>query len=101
MRLLTLCNLFGCPRYENPASTRSPFRAKIDDPVSRLDHIQIVFDDDYGVSCIDKSVQHSQQMFDIDEVKSRRRLVEDVNSLACRPLTQFASQLYTLSLTPR
>ena len=60
---------------DGPAGVTA-FRAKIDEPVGRGDHIEVVLDDDDGVSRFDKAIQSSDELRDVGEVQPRRRLVE-------------------------
>jgi hypothetical protein len=53
MALLDFRDLFGCPFGNDPAAAVSAFGAHIDQPVGRLDDIEIVFDDQNGVACGD------------------------------------------------
>ena len=56
----------------------SPFRAQVDDVVGRFDHIEIVFDDDDGMTFFDQQVQALKQPIDVGKVKPGRRLVENI-----------------------
>ena len=73
-----------------PAATTSPaadarLGAEVDDPVGRLDHLEVVLDDDDRVAQVGQAVEHVEQLADVVEVQPGRRLVEDVERLArCR-----------------
>ena len=56
----------------------SAFRSKIDDVIHRLDHVEVVFDHNYGVTVVDESVQTLQQPIDVGKVQSGRGFIEDV-----------------------
>src|SRR5215813_8322894 len=58
-------------------------RSQIDQVVSSLDHIEVVFDDDQRVTCLDELLERSEQLRDVVEVKTGRRFIEDVQ----QPLT--------------
>ena len=51
---------------------------EIDDPIRRLDQVQIVFDHDHGMTHVHKPVQHIQELPDVVTGKARRGLIEDV-----------------------
>lgn len=57
----------------------SALRSDINNIVRRLDDIQIVFDDNDGISALGQAVQNLHQFVDIRKMKSRRRLVENVD----------------------
>ena len=69
--------LGGSDRDDLPAAL-SPFRAQVDDPVGGLDDIEIVLDDDHGVTVIAQAVLHPQQLLDVVEMQPRGGFVEDV-----------------------
>ena len=46
------CDFFGCTGSDDIAAAGSAFRAEIDNPVGCLDDIEIVFDDDDGITLI-------------------------------------------------
>ena len=86
-----------------PAATTSPPRdarlgAQVDDPVGRLDHVEVVLDDDDRVAEIDQPVQHVEQLADVVEVQAGRRLVEEVERLAGVGPGQLGGQLDALGL---
>ena len=58
-----------------------------------------MFDDDHRVAGVDESVQHPQQVFDVDKVQTGRRFVEDVDRLAGGPFAQLARKLHALGFT--
>lgn len=60
--------LFGCPGCDDFATTITAFGAKVYDPVSGFDDIQIVFDDYHGVAMITQTVQYMEQLPDVMEV---------------------------------
>ena len=59
------CDLFRGAAYQDLSTAGSAFRTEIDDPVSRLYHIQVMFDDHYGVAMITQAMQHSEQVLNI------------------------------------
>ena len=61
---------------------RRPLGPRSIDPVCRLDDVEVVLDHDDRVALVDEPVQHEQQLADIFEVETRRRLVENIDALA-------------------
>src|SRR5579864_9708636 len=92
-------DLLGCAGANHFAPAAAPVGAKIDDPVGRLDNVQVVLDNDDGISAIDEAMQNLQQFLDVVEMQAGGGLVEDVKSLAGALAAQFAGQLDALSFT--
>src|SRR3546814_1873226 len=82
-------------RHDLPALVAA-FRAQVDDPVGRLDDLQIVFDDDYRVALLDEGVEDFEELAHVLEVEAGGGLVEDVESLPRRPARQFLGELDAL-----
>ncbi len=89
----------ACPSRHDRAATAAAFRSEIDDPVRRLDDIEIVLDDHNRVALIAQTMQHAEQLFDIEEVQAGRRLVQNIKRAARRSVFgQFLRQLHALRL---
>ena len=58
VRGFDLGNILGGTRCDNGSSSCAALRTQIDHPVRRLDHIEVVFDDQYGVALVDESMEH-------------------------------------------
>jgi hypothetical protein len=54
------------------------FRSEIDQVVSGFDHIEVVFDDNQRVTCLDEFLERGEQLRDVVEVKAGCRFVENV-----------------------
>src|SRR3954466_4718095 len=89
------------PGGDDGSAARAAFRAEIDDPVRRLDHVEVVLDDEHRVAAIDETMEHVEQDADVLEVEARRRLVEDVEGTARVALRELGRELDALSLTAR
>ncbi len=85
---------------DHPAALLAALRTHVDQPVSALDHIEVVLDHDHAVPRVDKPLQHLQQPLHVGEVQARRRLVEDVERPARRDLRELGRELHTLRLAP-
>ena len=87
------------PRRSGPL--RLPPPAHVDDPVSRLDHVEIVLDHDDRVPLLDETVEHFEQLVDVVEVQAGRRLIENVEGLARVGACQLGGQLDPLGFAAR
>ena len=91
------------PPASPPSGPRSTiqsaaFRTEIDQPIRRLDHIEVVLDHQHRVPAVDQSLQHLQELLDVCEVKAGRRLIEDVERAAGRDLGELGGELHALGL---
>ena len=93
-----LRHLLRRPLGDDPAAVLASLGPQVEDPVGRLDHVEIVLDDDHGVALLLEPVEHLQQLLDVVEVQPGGRLVEDVKRLAGALLDQLARQLDALGL---
>ena len=82
-------------RHNAPAAF-SAFRTQINNPVRLLDDVEMVLDDQHGVSQIHKPLQHVEQFSHVVKMQSRRRLIENVERPARLPLGKLARQLDAL-----
>ena len=96
-----LGHLFRRAGRDNVTARIASFRSQIDDPVGRLDHVQVVLDDQYRVAAIHKIVEHFQQQLNVREVKSGRRFVEQIQGFPGAAFDQFARQLDALGFAAR
>ena len=91
-------DLLGRALRDDQAAAGAALGAHVDDPVGRLDDVEVVLDDDDRVALVDEPLQHAEQLADVLEVQAGRRLVEDVDGAAGRPLLQLGGQLDALRL---
>ena len=54
--------------------------------VRRLDHIEVVFDNDNRIARVPQVLKDVEELMDICEVEARCRLIEDIEGLPRRPL---------------
>src|SRR5262245_25130976 len=76
-------------------------RAEVDDPVRRLDDVQVVFDHDDRVALRHEPLQHREQLADVLEVQAGRGLVQDVQRAPGGAFLELGRQLDALRLTAR
>ena len=88
----------GVPSAMILAAAVAAFGAQVDDPVRRLDHVEVVLDHEDRVAGVDQPVEHLEQLLDVGEVETGRRLVEDVERPAGRAPRQLGGQLDPLRL---
>ena len=98
----------GCAAISSgvPATTISPPRSppsgpEVDDPVGRLDDVEVVLDHEHGVAGVDQPLQHHEQLAHVVEVQPGGRLVEDVERPPGAAPLQLARQLHALRLAAR
>ena len=94
----------GRPLGDQRAAGVARFRAQVDDPVGALDDVEVVLDDDHGVSRVHQPVEHLDQHAHVVEVQAGRRLVENVElpaARACRRCGELARDLEPLRLAAR
>ena len=83
---------FRRPFGDDLAAAFAALGAEVDDPVGRLDHVEVVLDHDDRVAQVDQPLQHVEQLAHVVEVQPRRRLVQDVERPAGRAArSSFAS----------
>src|SRR3954451_15796958 len=63
---------------DDPAAFFAALRTQVDDPVSRLDNVQVVLDHEKAVTGLQQLLERGEQLRDVVEVQPGRRLVEDV-----------------------
>src|SRR3984957_19416868 len=99
--VLDVRHLLGRPRRNHGTAPGSAVRPEIDDPVRRLDHVEIVLDHDHGVAAVDQPPEHPEQLADVVEMQAGRRLVQHVDRPAGGPALQFGRELDALGLPAR
>ena len=72
----------SCHHHLSAAS--SALGAEVDDPVGRLDHVEIVLDNHDRATRLDQPAKRRQQLADVVEVQAGGRLVEDVEDARVR-----------------
>ena len=86
VRLLALCYLLRRALRNYRAAAVTALGSEVYDVVRDLDDIQIVLNDQHRVALIRELLQYVDQLVDISIVQTRRRLVENIDSLARRAL---------------
>ena len=76
-------------------------RPKINDPISRLDNLQIMFNHDDGIALIDKCLKDFEEFPYILKMETGGRLIQNVESATGRAFGKLTGKLDTLSFAPR
>ena len=101
MALLHLGHLLGRPGSHHGASPLSSFRSQVDDPVGRLDDIQVVLNDQDGGSGPHQAAKGPQQLVDIIEMQTGGGFVEQVERILAHLAGQVKGQLDPLGFPAR
>ena len=70
-------NLFGGPRGDQHTAAGTTLRTEVEHMIGAADDVEVVFNDDDGVSLIDDSVEGLDEEPDIVEVEARSGFVQD------------------------
>ena len=97
--LLILGDLFGRPLSDDAATGIAAFGAEVDDPISGLDDVEIVFDDQHRVAGIAEFVEHLQQFGNVSKMQAGGRLIQNVQRPPRGALGQFGGKLHALGFT--
>src|SRR4029453_19456553 len=81
VRSLACGDLFGRACDDDPAAGMAAFGAEVDHVVCGLDDVHVMFDSQHRMACVHEPMQAVEQPLDVREVKSRRRLVENIEGM--------------------
>lgn len=101
MGSLEFGDLLGCPFRDDAASSGASLGAQIDDPVSSLDQIQIVFDHNHRIASIDEALQYPEKQIDIVKMEAGGRFIQHIQRLTSRSFAELPRQLDALSFASR
>ena len=91
----------GCPLAHDETTATAALGPEVDQPIRRLDHVEIVLDDENGVALVDQPREDRQQSVHVLEVQTSRRFVEQVHGVTRRTLGQLGRELDPLGLAAR
>ena len=92
---------FRSTNADYAASFVSPFRAKVDNMVRAFNNIQIMFNNYYGISCVNQSVQDNEKFLNIFGMKSGCWFIKKIDGFSCAFFAKFTGQFDSLGLTAR
>src|SRR5690606_7001037 len=98
VRRFDLGDLLGRAGGHDHATLLAPLGPEVDDPVRRLDDVQIVLDHQQAVPGLDLLPERGQQLRDVVEVQTGGRLVEDVQDPVAGVRRQVRGDLDALRL---
>jgi len=91
VRIGTGGHFFGRAANNDLAALMASFRTEVDDVVRRFNHIEVMFDDQNCVACVNRPVQTIQQILDISQAQTGCGLVQQVENATAPPqFGQFA-----------
>ena len=88
----------GRPGGDQVAAADACLRTQVDDPVGRLDHVEVVLDHDHGIAEVGQAMEHVEELADIVEVEPGGRFVKDVQGFARIGPCELGGQLHALGL---
>src|SRR4051812_21778332 len=78
MRLVTGSHFLRRSGNDELAALVAAFGAEVQNPIGALDHVQVMFDDEHGVTSLDETLQRIEQPLNVSEVQAGSGFVEDV-----------------------
>lgn len=94
--ILIFGELLGCTLSNDLATVLTAFGTHIDNPVSGLDDVEIMFNHNHGVTTVDQAPEDFKETFDVIGVETSGGLVEDVEGLAGAATSKLSGKLNTL-----
>ena len=81
--VLNKCNLLRCSASHNAAAAVAAFRSEINDIIRRFYYVEIVLDNKDTAAAVAKAFKNGKQSFNISNMQSCRRLIENIQCSAC------------------
>jgi hypothetical protein len=81
---------------DDTAAAFAAFRAKIDDPVSLLDDVKVMLDDEHSVAERNQTLQNVEQFANIVKMQARGGLIKDIQGAASLAFGKFAGKFDAL-----
>ena len=82
IRYIALSDLLRRSPGNHRAALVTAFRPDINQIIRRLNHIQVMFNDNDRIAAVRQSAQNLDQLMDIGKMQSRRRLIQNVDRLS-------------------
>ncbi len=73
--------LFRSPRHHHFAPRMPALRTQIDHMIRCLNHIQVMFDQQHGMSRVRQTIQALQKPLHIRQMQTRSWLIQDINRM--------------------
>ena len=94
-------NILGSSHSHHPTPGSSTFGSHINDIVSTLDYVHIVFYHYHCVAFIHKAVEHVEKYLNILKMQSCGRLIENKHRVARTLASKFGCELHKLAFSSR
>jgi hypothetical protein len=94
-------DLFGRAFGDDLAPAFAALGAEVDDPVGIADDVEIVLDDDNGVTEVREAVEDFEELADVVEMEAGGGLVEEIQGAAGLTFGELASELHALGFAAR
>ena len=99
--IFVLDYFLGCAGTYEVATFVTAFWSEVDDVVGTFDDIHVMLDDEDGVASFNECIEGIEESFDVVEMQTSGRLIEDEEGRLLFLLADEISQLDTLVLTTR
>ena len=74
--------LLRCSAGHHLSPFLTPFGTKVNDIISGLDHLHVMFDHDYCITPIGQSIENVEQSLDICKMEPSRGFIENIDRLS-------------------
>src|SRR5260221_4765421 len=89
--LWNLRNMLRCTDGYQFAAPIATLRANVNQPVSNLDDVRVVFDDDDGIALVNQRLQDTDEALNISGVQANRGFVQNIQCAPCAASSQFTA----------
>ncbi len=93
-------DLFGRPGGQDFSAPLPSLWPKINHVIRTLDDVQVMFDDQHGISFFDQPPKQLNEFTDIGKMQPSGRFIEQVEGASGRALGQFSCELDALRFSP-
>ena len=92
--------MFGCANGDDISAAISAFRAEVDYPVCGFYHVQIMLDNDHGITALDEFIEYGEELIDVFKMETRCRLIQNIERAACCAFGKFLGEFDPLGFRP-
>src|SRR6266849_1466427 len=101
VRLRIAGHLLGGPRRYDLSALVASLGSQIDQPIRRLDDVQIMFNDQKRSTALQQLAERAEEFRDVIEMQTRGRFVENVEDALIVCAAEMRGQLQTLRFSAR
>ena len=91
--------MLGSPLSNHGTAAQAALRPQIDDMICAFDDIQVMLDNEHGITRIHQTLQDHQQLPHILEMQPGSGLIQNIERFARLTTMQLACKLHALSFT--